>query len=258
MHREEAYGISWHVMTSGVDAGDLLLQAPVDISESETALSLNTKCMAAAAESFPELMRRLSDGQVERSPQDRSKRSYHGKYKRPPAACAIDWSRSADEIEAFVRALTFGPYSNPVGLPKLFRSDEPTDPIVVASVAIGSGQLEEGVAPGTVLEASDNGVLVATGEGCISVLAGRSLAGADRDARGPDVPQALAAPASGRWGRAPIQVPADLEAGTADPTIAIVTALAVYLTRTGRTERFDLAVPAVSSDVPPGWPPPSH
>ena len=51
LNREVAHGVSWHVMSRGVDAGDLLEQVSVDISADETALSLNTKCMAAALES---------------------------------------------------------------------------------------------------------------------------------------------------------------------------------------------------------------
>ncbi|MFN9757525.1 MAG: formyltransferase family protein, partial [Planctomycetota bacterium] len=37
---EESYGISWHVVTPGIDEGDVLAERSFEISPSETALSL--------------------------------------------------------------------------------------------------------------------------------------------------------------------------------------------------------------------------
>jgi folate-dependent phosphoribosylglycinamide formyltransferase PurN len=48
---EREYGVGWHVMTTGVDEGEVLEREPVDIAADETALTLNTKCYEAAIRS---------------------------------------------------------------------------------------------------------------------------------------------------------------------------------------------------------------
>jgi methionyl-tRNA formyltransferase len=110
MHRETTHGVTWHVMTDVVDAGDILKQRRVEITEGDTAYTLNMKCYEAAIQSFPELVDELSQGRVSRSPQNLEERTYFAHYQRPVAAGVISWNRSADDIDAFVRALEFGPY----------------------------------------------------------------------------------------------------------------------------------------------------
>ena len=119
MNGETDYGISWHVVGSGIDDGDLLLQYPVAIGEHDTALSLNTKCFAAALESFPVLVEQLAAGTEKRQAQTSAGRTYFGRFKRPSAACVLDWRKPASELERQVRALNVGRYPNPVGSPKL-------------------------------------------------------------------------------------------------------------------------------------------
>jgi natural product biosynthesis luciferase-like monooxygenase protein len=296
---EREYGISWHVISPGVDEGDLLLQVPVDISESETALSLNTKCMAAAVESFPELVRSLAEGRAARTPQDLSRRSYYGKFKKPIGACAIDWSRPAHDVAGFVRALTYGPYTNPVGLAKLFREDAPSEPVGVTALELTTASVPSGTAPGTVIEASDQAVVVSTIEGCLSLIGTRSMSGealtprdlrtrlalqegavlggvdgetgrrlteADAklcrheefwtkrltEAEGPEVPLAGHGSGPARWTRVPLAIPPGIE-GVADAETTTLAAFVVYLARTGRKERFTLAVPATGPELLPGW-----
>ncbi len=43
---EVEYGISWHIISGGVDEGALVAQQFFDISPDETTLTLNTKCYA--------------------------------------------------------------------------------------------------------------------------------------------------------------------------------------------------------------------
>jgi hypothetical protein len=56
MGREKAFGVTWHVMSGLVDAGDILKQYPLDIADDDTALTLNAKCYEAAIRSFAELI----------------------------------------------------------------------------------------------------------------------------------------------------------------------------------------------------------
>ena len=72
MAGEAQHGITWHVMEGGIDEGDILAQRLFDIAEDETAFSLNSKCYAAAMDSFGEVLEQLSTDALHRQPQDLS------------------------------------------------------------------------------------------------------------------------------------------------------------------------------------------
>src|SRR5690606_38974267 len=57
--------------------------------------------------------------QLQPQPQNLTERSYYGLARRPPQAAVLDWQRPAEELARLVRALDFGPYPNPVMLPKV-------------------------------------------------------------------------------------------------------------------------------------------
>ena len=116
---ERQYAITWHSMQAGVDSGEILLQHPVEIGQQDTSFVVNANCYQAALASFPALVEGLLNGTLTPQPQDLSRRTYFGKFKRPPQACLIDWTRPADEIFNLARALNFGRYPNPLGLPKV-------------------------------------------------------------------------------------------------------------------------------------------
>ncbi|MEJ2539371.1 MAG: LLM class flavin-dependent oxidoreductase [Gemmatimonadota bacterium] len=174
LNREREYGITWHVMTPGVDQGPVLRQVHFAVAPGETALSLNTRCLAAAVESFPELLSEIEEGREEPVEQDLSRRSVYRRFDRPPAACLVDWSGSSEEILAFVRALTFGPHENPVGLPK--AQTEGGEPFVVERLSSSPGTVHVGE-PGEVLAVTDSGVRVTTGDGVVEITAARALDG---------------------------------------------------------------------------------
>ncbi|MCB8942381.1 MAG: amino acid adenylation domain-containing protein [Ardenticatenaceae bacterium] len=117
LNGEREHGVSWHVMTAVVDAGDILQQVAVPIAPDETALTLNAKCYEAALGSFALLVRQLTEGTAVRQPQDLSERTYFGLWQRP--STVINWQESAAKISALVRGLDFGPYGNALGLAKV-------------------------------------------------------------------------------------------------------------------------------------------
>ena len=121
---ETEYAITWHrITTAGIDKGDILLQEPVAIGEGETALTLNAKCYEAGMASFAVLVERLAADTVDQRPQDLSRRTYFGMVKRPAGCGAIRWEESATRVAAHVAALDFGPYPNPLTLPKVWHGD---------------------------------------------------------------------------------------------------------------------------------------
>lgn len=157
MNGETVHAITWHVMTDEIDAGDILKQETVPISEDETAMSLNAKCYEKSVEAFAELIDELGEDRVKPIQQDLRNRTYFGRWKRPPAACVVDWSRTAEEIDVFFRGLDFGSYQNPLGLPKVFLGNQA---IVARKIEVLDGK--PGKVPGTITRVSHNTVNVAT------------------------------------------------------------------------------------------------
>lgn len=120
MHGERRHGITWHVMNSEIDAGSILIQKSVVISQNETAYSLNLKCFQAALEGFHELIDNIICDTVTYVSQDLSKRSYFGKWKKPDCAGLIDWEMSENQIIKFVHSLSFGDYDNTLATAKIY------------------------------------------------------------------------------------------------------------------------------------------
>ncbi|MBY6113879.1 LLM class flavin-dependent oxidoreductase [Mameliella alba] len=153
---EARHGVTWHLVEGGVDEGDILVQAGFDIGAQDTALTLNTKAYEAAMGSFPALLDQLESGVLTRQTQDLSGRSYHALAKRPEGFGLLDFTRPAVELERLVRALDFGPYWNPLCLPKIAARG--------AIWLVGDARLTEShAAPGTVLEAGTDRLTVACG-----------------------------------------------------------------------------------------------
>ena len=156
-HGEKQHGVTWHRMVKKVDAGDILKQRVVSVARDDTALSLSQRCMEAAIESFAELVKELASGTAVASRQDLTQRTYFSQSQRPAMAGLVAWNQPAAEIEALFRALDFGPFLNPLALPKIILGRT----LLVATKAEGA-QLTTDAVPGTVLEVDDAALIVST------------------------------------------------------------------------------------------------
>jgi len=159
---ESEWGVTWHRMTEGVDEGEILKARRFPIADDETSIALNTKCYENAIASFGELADEIASGTVESREQDFSERQVFSRKDRPEAACCVSWESSASAISTLCRALDFGGYANPVGLPKIVAGSRLVGftkaTIVDASDASSS-------APGTVVDVEDSRLCVATSDG---------------------------------------------------------------------------------------------
>lgn len=178
LNREESYGISWHLVTPGVDEGDLLQQRHFDLSADETSLSLNTRCFAAGLDSFTELVGQLEAGNEVRTPQDLSERTVFMRADRPEAGAFVDWNASADQIAGLGRALDFGPYPNPLAAPKVRLAGA-----TYMVSGLEEADAERGGKPGEILDVTPHGVAVATGEGALRIGRFTDLYGTERSPR---------------------------------------------------------------------------
>lgn len=157
MQGEVEYGVSWHMISAGVDEGALIAQQFFDIAPDETTLTLNTKCYGAAIESFANLIDKLSQTEPALTTQDLSQRSYFGKNDRPVAAGRLDFTMTARKVTAQVRALDHGTYWNPLTCPKF----EAGGKVWLTSHAVAGNAASDSPA-GTVLAVDADSITVAT------------------------------------------------------------------------------------------------
>lgn len=186
INRESRHGVTWHAMTRRVDAGGIFQQRRFSLTSDETALSLNAKCFEAAWDSFGALVDELAEGRVTPRPQPLTHRSFYPRRRRPHAACLLDWGQPAETLDALARALTYGPYPNPLGLPKLWLGDETVEAVIVGELRMLP--TTSVAAPGTVLELNDRALKVATKTrdlelSSFSALSGRPLSAEQLKAR---------------------------------------------------------------------------
>lgn len=95
--------ITVHELLPALDAGGILFQQSVPIGARDTVTDLYRRLNAIQELALPQAVARLLGGD-RGVPQDESKASYA--CTRVPADGEIDWSRSAEEIDRLVRALT--------------------------------------------------------------------------------------------------------------------------------------------------------
>lgn len=166
------YGITWHMIESGVDMGDIVARRLFDVAEDETAYSLNTRCYGAAMDAFGEVLAQIESGQLVRQPQDLTQRRYFARADRPAAGARLDFTRPAGELVRLVRALDFGGYWNPLCAARIATAEQV---VLVSSAEVVP---EEGAAPGSVTAVDRAGVTVATGEGAIRLTGLTTTTGA--------------------------------------------------------------------------------
>lgn len=162
INREARHGVTWHLIDGGVDEGDILAQAEVEITAEDTAFSLNSKCYAAAMDSFGAVVDQLESDTLNRLPQDLAQRSYFGLADLPVAAGRLDFRRSRDDLIALVRALNFGDYANPVTCAKIAVGDT-----VLTVGTADPSPLPVSDLPGTVIAVERDTLVVATGDGAL-------------------------------------------------------------------------------------------
>ncbi len=172
---EARHGITWHRIEAGVDTGNILEQRLFDLGDTETALTLNTKCYEAAIDSFPPLLEQLESGAADGQPQDINQRSQYLRADRPTAAAQLDFSKPAAELTAIVRALDHGNYWNPLAIAKV---DLGADIALIGAAEIVSAPTASTAGKsGTVISATEDALEVATSDGILRLTGLRNFAG---------------------------------------------------------------------------------
>ncbi|MCW2589363.1 MAG: adpA [Mycobacterium sp.] len=157
MNGERTHAVSWHMISEEVDAGAILNQRAIEISDRETALTLNVKCYEAGLAAFAELIPALEAGTARPRPQVAADRTYFSRLDRPARAGVISFSDDAERIDALVRALDFGPYRNRFCSAKVAIGNELY--LVGNARPLATRSEKE---PGTILRCGAGGIAVAS------------------------------------------------------------------------------------------------
>ena len=101
---EKETGATLHYMVAKADAGDIVGQKVVAISNDDTALTLTQKVTSAACEIIKEVYPLIETKNLKPRKQDMSISTYFG--RRTPADGLIDWNQNAQTIYNLIRAVT--------------------------------------------------------------------------------------------------------------------------------------------------------
>jgi methionyl-tRNA formyltransferase len=161
-HGEAETGVSVIHMTPELDAGPVVAQDRTPIDPDETAEQLERRLAEMAGRLVSEVVDSLESGRLAELPQDAAQASRAPRLKKSDGL--IDWSRTAGRIKNQVRAMQ--PW------PKAFtywrRPSGPPLRLIVGSVSAVAGAPPP-APPGVVLEAGENRLAVAAGEGVVDV-----------------------------------------------------------------------------------------
>lgn len=102
MTREKESGVTFHTMDEDIDTGNILDQASFTLSDTDTVLSVFRRAADLAGHRVLEVLDRIESEGIEGVPQESIENPYDRKLT--PEDFAIDWTKSAADIDALVRA----------------------------------------------------------------------------------------------------------------------------------------------------------
>ena len=150
-------GVTTMRMDAGIDTGDIIMQQEKIINEGETSGTLYDRLARAGAKLIVKTLEAIENGTATYTPQDESKATHTSKITKEMGS--IDWTRSAKEIECWIRGMDPWPSA-------YTRLDDKSVKIWKAQVVSD----EELAKPGTIVRVNKNSIEVQTGKGILAIL----------------------------------------------------------------------------------------
>lgn len=157
VNRETETGVTTMLMDEGLDTGDILLVSRTEIRKNDTAATLHDRLAGMGADLIVQTLRGLASGTLTPSAQEPAKASYAPMLKKEDGR--IDWQKSPEELEAFVRGMD--PW------PGAFTT---LDGKRLRIFRLAPARRTEEQAPGTVIQGFPDELRVAAGSGAVSIL----------------------------------------------------------------------------------------
>ncbi|MDP3285230.1 MAG: methionyl-tRNA formyltransferase [Desulfobacterales bacterium] len=104
INMEKETGVTAMLINEGLDTGDILLSAKTEISSKETSFSLHNRLSLIAGDLLITTLSDICTNKIKPVSQDNSLATYAPMLKKNDGL--IDWSKPAEEIEAFIRGMT--------------------------------------------------------------------------------------------------------------------------------------------------------
>lgn len=149
-------GVTIMQMDEGMDTGDILLPAVMNVAEDETAGSLFEKLASLGAETLVTALNKLQRGDLAPQQQDHDAATMAPPLKKEMGL--IDWSKSAEELQCLIRGLDPWPSAYTFFDGKRYRLFSPKVVHKNSDAPVGS-----------VLLADNNGLLIATGSNALLI-----------------------------------------------------------------------------------------
>ena len=151
---QQETGVTAMYLCREMDAGDIIDVSKTPIDPNETAGELLDRLAVLGAELLSKTMGRMTQGDVERTPQDVTKVTYAPMLDK--TMCPIDWSKTAQQVHNQVRGL----HPWPVATAELAGTKFKIHATVV---------VDRSGTPGKILELTKTGLIVACGEGAVEI-----------------------------------------------------------------------------------------
>ncbi|MDM8549780.1 methionyl-tRNA formyltransferase [Desulfobacterales bacterium HSG2] len=154
---EKETGVTTMFMDKGMDTGDILLSEKIEIAPDDTSATLHDRLAIVGAELLVKTLKRFEADDIQPVPQDHAQATYAPILNKKDGR--IDWKKSAEALEAFIRGVT--PW------PGAFTFHEDKRLKIFKAVPVLTDTDEP---PGTVIRSFPDELRVATGKGVLSIL----------------------------------------------------------------------------------------
>jgi methionyl-tRNA formyltransferase len=148
---EREVGVTAHMMNSDLDAGDIVVQRAVPVTDTDTATDLFHRTVALIAPVTTEALSLIASGRTDWTKQDHDKASFF--HKRSIEDSRIDWTWPPEDLERLIRAQS-DPYPNAFTFHRGER-------IRIVSAAVSRGRY--GGTPGRIFIREGDGVVIVAG-----------------------------------------------------------------------------------------------
>ena len=154
---EKVTGITTMYMAKGLDSGDMLLKAEVEITDEDTFATIHDKMAVTGANLLLDTLDQLEAGTLERIPQDHDAATYAPMITKETGH--IDWSKNRQDIINLIRGL------NPVPAAYTIYEEEV---LKIFGAVISDVQADE-AANGEIVAVVKKGFVVKCGDGCLLI-----------------------------------------------------------------------------------------